>query len=135
MILKTYARIFTNDLDLTLRTLQPLHKNKPHLRFDFAPWQLAAIGDILVVAGTDDSLAPIRGSYGPWIVGDLQEARELLLRSGATIVKDIVDVPTGTMLYARHPDGTVVEYVQWNPELVEKFITKPLSEGQLSSQI
>jgi hypothetical protein len=32
--------------------------------------------------------------------------------------------PTGTMLYARHPDGVSVEYVQWLPELVARIIER-----------
>ena len=36
---------------------------------------------------------------------------------------------------ARHPDGIVVEYVQWTPELVEQFIRAPQRAGKLASEI
>lgn len=135
MILKTYTRIFTNDAEQTLRILRPLHAGEPHLRFRFDPWELIGIGDVLIVGGTDDALAPIRGSLGPWIVTDIDETRALLVEAGAEIVRDIAPVPTGRMMYARHPDGAVVEYVQWTPELVEQFITAPQRAGKLASQI
>ena len=135
MIVKTYTRIFTNDAEETLRILRKLHAGEPHLRFRFDPWELVGIGDVLVVAGTDDALAPIRGSLGPWIVTDIDETREILMDAGAEIIRDIAPVPTGRMMYARHPDGAVVEYVHWTPELVEQFIAAPQRAGTLASQI
>ncbi len=135
MILKTYTRIFTNDAEETLRVLRLLHAGEPHLRFRFHPWELVGIGDVLVVAGTDEALAPIRDSLGPWIVTDIDETRTLLVDAGAEIVRDMAPVPTGRMMYARHPDGAVVEYVQWTPELVERLIAAPHRAGKLASQI
>ncbi len=135
MILKTYSRMFTNDADAALTTLQRLHGRLPHLRLRFGEWDLIAIGDTFLVGGTDEALAPIRDSHGPVIVEDLDEVHAELLRCGATITQPIVDVPTGRMLYARHADGLHVEYVEWTPELVEKFIRVPQREGRLSSEL
>lgn len=135
MILKTYTRIFTNDAEKTLRILRPLHAGEPHLRFAFGPWQLIGIGDVLIVGGTDEALAPIRGSLGPWIVTDLDETRAILVDAGAEITREIERVPTGRMMYARHPDGAVVEYVQWTPDLVEQLIAAPQRAGKLASQL
>jgi hypothetical protein len=135
MILKTYTRIFTTDLDGTLALLQKLHTGEPHLRFSFGAWQLVGIGDILLVGGTNETLAPIRGSFGPWIVTNIDETRRVLVEAGAEIISDIEPVPTGRMLYARHPDGCVVEYVEWVPDLVEQFIEMPRRAGKLSSQL
>lgn len=135
MILKTYTRIFSNDLEETLRVLRKLHAGEPHLRFSFDPWELVGIGDVLVVAGTEEALAPIRGSLGPWIVTDLDETRRSLVEAGAEITREIAPVPTGRMMYARHPDGAVVEYVQWTPALVEQIIDAPRRAGKLASQV
>ncbi len=135
MILKTYTRILTNDAEESLRVLCKLHVGEPHLRLRFDPWELVGIGDVLVVAGTDDALAPIRGSLGPWIVTDIDETRKVLIDSGAEIIREIASVPTGRMMYARHPDGAVVEYVQWTPELIEQFIEAPRRAGKLSSEL
>ena len=135
MILKTYTRIFTNDAEKTLRVLQKLHAGEPHLRFRFDPWDLIGIGDVLVVAGSDEALAPIRGSFGPWIVTDLDETRQLLVEAGAEITREITSVPTGRMMYAHHPDGSIVEYVEWTSELVERLIDAPHRAGKLASQL
>lgn len=135
MILKTYTRIFTTDLEATLRVLRVLHAGEPHLRFRFDPWELVGIGDVLAVGGTEAALAPIRGSLGPWIVTDIDATRRSLVEAGAEIIREIVPVPTGRMMYARHPDGAVIEYVQWTPELVERIIEAPRRAGKLASEV
>ena len=135
MILKTYARVFTNDLERALRTFQALHGSSPHLRLRFGEWDLVGIGDVFIVAGTDEALAPIRDSYGPFIVDDLDEAQRTIEAEGGQITQPISDVPTGRMLYARHADGLHVEYVEWRPDLIEKWIRGPQRDGKLSSQL
>lgn len=58
----------------------------------------------------------------------------MLVDAGAKIIREIAAVPTGQMMYASHPDGSVVEYVQWTPELVEQLIEAPRRAGKLASQ-
>ena len=135
MILKTYTRIFTGDIDLSLGLLRQLHGAEPHFRTRFRNWELAGIGDILLVGGTDEALAPIRGSIGPLIVDDIDRTRRELEAAGATITMLLDDAPTGRGFYARHPDGNSVEYVQWTPELVERWIEAPRRAGKLASQL
>ena len=135
MILKTYSRLFSADSDVTLDTLERLHGRKPHLRFRFGEWDLAGIDDMFVVAGTEESLAPIRDSHGPVIVRDLEAVQAQLLASGATITQPIVEVPTGRMLYARHVYGLHIEFVEWTAELVETFVRAPQREGRLASEL
>ena len=135
MILKTYARMFSRDCDETLAMLERLHGRKPHLRFRFGEWDLAGIGDTLVVAGTQEALAPILDTHGPLVVSDIDAVQIELLAGGATITRPLVDVPTGRMLYARHADGLHVEYVQWTDDLVERLIRMPQREGRLSSEL
>jgi hypothetical protein len=126
MILKTYTRIFTTDLESTVATLKAVHGTEPHLRLNYDPLFLVGIGDVLVIGGTHKALAPIRGTLGPWIVEDIDEAKRKLLANGAAVVRDIHTIPTGRMMYMKHADGNVVEYVQWAPELVEQHILAPL---------
>ncbi len=135
MILKTYTRLFTADVDRSLALLRRLHRGEPHLRFRFRDWELAAIGDVLIVGGTDESLAPIRGSLGPFIVDDIDRTRTELEAAGATITMLLDDAPTGRGFYALHPDGNSVEYVQWNADLVERLIETPRRDGKLSSEL
>jgi hypothetical protein len=130
MILKTYARLFTNDAEKTLETIQALHGDEPHLRLEFKDWHLIGIGDVFIVGGTDEALAPIRDSHGPLIVDDADATMTALQKLGAEITVPMFDAPTGRGFYARHADGIVVEYVEWKPELVERLIRGPLREGR-----
>jgi predicted enzyme related to lactoylglutathione lyase len=122
MILKTYARVFTNDLAVSLPVFRQLIGREPDMHFTFGEWEIVAIGDLLLVAGTDEALAPIRNSYGPLVVDNLEATQQQLVQAGAVITQAISASPTGTMLYARHPDGTHMEYVQWKPEYVRQII-------------
>ena len=135
MILKTYARVFTNDYEGTLATLERLHGRKAHLRLEYGDWSLAGIGDVFVVAGSDEALAPISDSHGPLIVSDIMALQASLREEGAIITQPMIDVPTGRMLYARHRDGLHIEYVEWTDDLVEQFIRAPQREGKLSSEL
>jgi hypothetical protein len=135
MILKTYSRVFTNDAEKSLEAFRAVCGVEPHLRFIFEGLTLIGIGDILIVGGGDDALAPVRGSHGPFIVENLEETKAALLQTGAEITKAEFSSPTGRAFFARHSDGTEVEYVQWNADLVEKFIRVPQRNGLVSSQL
>lgn len=133
--MKTYARMFTNDYEGTLTTFERLHGRKARIQMVFGEWNLAGIGDVFIVGGTDEALAPIRDSHGPIIVSDIVALQASLLAEGANITQPITDVPTGRMLHARHPDGLHVEYVKWTEELVEQLIRLPHRQGKLSSEL
>ncbi|MGA2549494.1 MAG: hypothetical protein ABSF50_05040 [Burkholderiaceae bacterium] len=135
MILKTYARILTTDADRSVEVFQRLHGGNPHLRIKFREWEIVAIGDVYLVAGTEEALRPIRNVLGPLVVDNLEQTQAALVQSGARIVLPIDEGPTGPFLHARHPDGSIVEYTQWRPYLVEKWITMPHGRGVLSSQV
>lgn len=122
MILKKYARVFTNDLAASLPLFQQLVGREPDIRFTFGEWEIVALGNLLLEAGTDEALAPIRHSHGPLVVDNLEATQQQLEQAGAVITQAISASPTGTMLYARHPDGTSVEYVQWTPEYVKQIL-------------
>ncbi|WP_141136682.1 VOC family protein [Paenibacillus herberti] len=82
----------------------------------------AAIGDFLVIAGEDDALNWARKATGPVVVTDLRRITEQLISVGATMVVPYTECETGAFNNIRHPDGSLVEYVQWKPELVTRII-------------
>ena len=127
--------MFTTDLESSVATLVAVHGTEPHLRLNYDPLTLVGIGDVLVIGGPDEALAPIRGTFGPWIVEDIDDAKARLLAKGASVLSDIHAIPTGRMMYLKHADGSVVEYVEWAPELVERHILAPLRAGEPASQI
>ena len=134
-ILKTYSRMLTNDIGGSTAFMAGLLGTKPHMRMTFGDWEIVGIGDILLVGGTDEALAPIRGSQGPIVVDNLDEAQRTLEAGGATITQAAASAPTGRYLYARHPDGTSCEYTERNAGLADKWVFAPFEAGKLSSEI
>jgi len=125
VVLKTYTRILTNDAESALRTFELIYGARLDLRMAFRDWDAIAIGDVLIVGGSDDSLQPLLGTHGPLIVDDLEATKALLESAGAEITQPIESGPTGTFLYARHADGSIVEYAQWTDALRERLIEAP----------
>ncbi|MFF1477139.1 VOC family protein [Streptomyces sp. NPDC058301] len=121
-ILKTYARLWTDDLDRALPLLEQLTGKQPHLRLAFHAVGLAAIGDFLLIAGPAEERAKYGHASATVVVEDLDALQATLVSAEATITTPMTDGPTGRFLYARHADGAGVEYVEWNPELVRRLI-------------
>lgn len=121
-ILRTYARLWTDDLDRALPLLEQLTGEQPHLRLVFETVGLAAIGDFLVIAGPAEERAKYDHASATVVVDDLDALQATLVSAEATITTPVTEGPTGRFLYARHVDGAGVEYVEWNRELVRRLI-------------
>ncbi len=124
MILKTYMRIFTEDVEQSLPLLVDLTGKQPDLRFSMPQQglEIIAVGDFCLVAGAREVIDPIRSLQGPLVVDDLDAVTATLLKHGCVITKSEEVSPSGRYLFARHADGLHVEYVQWNQELVDRLI-------------
>ena len=119
MVLKTYARLFTENMDGSLAFLQTLLGKVPDYRFSMpeARIEVAGIGDICLVGGDAEALAPLMNTHGPLVVDELEKTKIELIANGATITKPEAWSETGQYFYALHPDGANVEYVEWRPDL------------------
>lgn len=113
-ILKTYARLFVDDLDAALPIYQQIVGTPPDLRVGFEEAEIAAIGDFLLIAGPPEAVDRYRSTIGPVIVDDLDESLALLTALGARLTGGPMSGPTGRLAYLDHPDGTNVEYVEWS---------------------
>lgn len=122
MILKTYTRVVTTHLDASLTPLKMLVGREPDLRIPLPEIEveLVAIGDFFIIAGSADKVASFRGVLGPVIVDDLEKTQAILEKSGAEIHSPIQDVSTGRLLFSRHPDGVVIEWLQWRSDIWER---------------
>ena len=112
-VLATYARVYVDDLDAALPTFVELTGEQPELRFVYRDLELASIGSYLLIAGTDEALAPYRDTHATAIVASVEEILELVERTGAKVVDGPNEVPTGRNLTVRHPGGAIIEYVQF----------------------
>ncbi|GAA1944377.1 hypothetical protein [Amycolatopsis minnesotensis] len=121
-ILKTYARLWADDLDGALPLLRDLTGQEPHLRLAFEGVELGAVGDFLVIAGPAGERAKYAHASATVLVDDLDAAEATLEAAGATITTAKTAGPTGRFLYARHAGGAEAEYVEWTPELVRRIL-------------
>ncbi|WP_179468462.1 VOC family protein [Mycolicibacterium vinylchloridicum] len=122
-ILKTYARMFVADLDESLPLYERLVGQPADMRVQFEEAELAAVGDFLLVAGTAEATDRYRDTIGPVIVDDIDDTEKVLADAGGHT--DRFPAPTGEGSYIRHPDGVVVEYLQWNTEMMNRVFGNP----------
>lgn len=122
MILKTYARVVTGDMEATLADLLALTGKGVDLRFTAGGIEIAALGNFCVIAAPLEKHGALREIVGPVVVDDLDQTRTDLLERGAVLVRDRFDAPTGWVLYARTSDGVVIEWLQFSAEFLQKIM-------------
>ena len=121
MILKTYARVVTENAERTLEGLRKLTGKEPDVRFAVGTTEIIAIADFCIVAAPNEQLAALREIVGPVIVNNLEELYAKLVEQGSQITLGPIEAPSGTVLYARNSDGIVMEWLQYTPELMERL--------------
>jgi hypothetical protein len=121
-ILKTYGRLWSDNMDEALPPLMALVGAGCDLRFDFGDVEVAALGDFLVIAGPEEAAAKLPSASTTVVVSDLEAVKEVLAAHGADITFGPAQGPTGSYMFARHHDGAEVEYVQWKPELMARIL-------------
>ncbi|MBF6049180.1 VOC family protein [Streptomyces sp. NRRL B-1677] len=122
MILKTYSRVLTPNMDAALAVLGELVGAEPDLRVRFRRFDIAFTGGFCVLSGPQEAMDRYRGTVGPVIVDDLDETRETVLRHGAELTMPPFEGPAGMVFLARHPDNVEYEYLQFTPELGEAVL-------------
>jgi len=115
-ILNILARRYLalEDLDEAVAFYEALIGQKARLRFDYPEYdlRLAQVASILFIAGTDESLTRFRPTHVTFLVEDLDAFAAYLPRAGAVVLEIPKPVPTGRNMLVRHPDQTLVEYVE-----------------------
>lgn len=83
-------------------------------RFEYGEYglKIGAVSSILFIGGTAESLKPFEKTHMTFLVDDIEAYAHYLPTTGAVITEAVKPVPTGWNMTARHPDGTLVEYVQ-----------------------
>jgi predicted enzyme related to lactoylglutathione lyase len=113
-ILKIVTPIYVNNLEHVLPFYEQLLQTKVGTRFHSAEKQLdiAVVGQLLLISGTDEALEAVRDITVSFLVDDIHAYKTWLLDNGAVIRQDITKVPTGYNMIVQQPDGTVIEYVE-----------------------
>ncbi|HBR1514808.1 TPA: VOC family protein [Klebsiella quasipneumoniae subsp. quasipneumoniae] len=105
----------------TVSFYENLIAQKARLRFDYPEYdlKLAQVGSVLLIGGTEKSLAPFRATEATFLVNDISAWEKHMPSTGATIINPVKIVPTGWNMLVQHPDGMIAEYVEHhdkNPE-------------------
>lgn len=116
---RTFVRVFVGigELESTTAFYENLLGTERDMWFTYPEKQLAlaAVGGFLLIEGTQEGLAPFRATVGTLLVDDAADYLARLEAAGAEILVPLLVVPTGAGFTARHPDGTVIEYVEHRP--------------------
>ncbi|MBH8561232.1 VOC family protein [Nostoc sp. CENA67] len=116
-ILKVLTRVYLSpaDLDDAIAFYENLFTEKCWLWFEYSETglELAGVGSILLIAGSAEALSPFKSTQATFLVDSLNDFREALALQGAVILAEPNKVPTGANMRAMHPDGTIVEYVEF----------------------
>jgi predicted enzyme related to lactoylglutathione lyase len=119
MIVKqVFTRIYVHDINRAIEFYEGLFQQKCASRFCYQEMnlELAQVGNVLILAGSEKSLAPFRDTKATFLVDSVAEFRDYLLKHGATVIRNIKEVPTGANMTVKHEDKTVVEYVEHKNE-------------------
>jgi predicted enzyme related to lactoylglutathione lyase len=113
-IIKTLSRLYANDLNTALEFYEELLDTPVAMRFNMPQigLELAQVGDILLIAGSDEALKPFRSTQATFLVDSVDEFKAYLEEKGAKLIRGPNKVLTGRNMTVRHPDGSIIEYVE-----------------------
>ncbi|KOG85326.1 VOC family protein [Streptomyces varsoviensis] len=113
-ILGTSLRVCVNDLDAAIGVYERLTGAEAQ-RFQHGGVSVAAVGCFFLMSGPEAELSILRKITATIAVADVGVAVDDLRAVGAQIVAGPVASPIGRILVARHPDGSIFEYVDRKP--------------------
>ncbi|AKB54407.1 MULTISPECIES: VOC family protein [Methanosarcina] len=113
-ILQTLSRLYVNDLNSALEFYEELLGSPKAMRFAIPQigLELVQIENVLLIAGSDEALKLFRSTQATFLVDSLNEFKAYLEEKGAEIIRGPNKVPTGRNMTVKHPDGSVIEYVE-----------------------
>ncbi|GHF26427.1 hypothetical protein GCM10010218_04080 [Streptomyces mashuensis] len=113
-ILGTSLRVCVNDLEEGIAVYERL-TGAEAVRFRRGGVSVAAVGCFFLMCGPEAELSVLRKITATLAVTDVDEALADLRAVGADIIAGPLPTPIGRNLIARHPDGSVFEYVDRTP--------------------
>jgi predicted enzyme related to lactoylglutathione lyase len=108
-ITEVIVRVFVDDLDAAVPFYERLADGAEAKRFAFRDVELASVGPFLLLSG---NTAAYRDRTATLVVKDLGPVLAAIESAGGEAVEGPAPGPNGERLIARHPDGSVFEYIQ-----------------------
>ncbi|UNS99761.1 VOC family protein [Streptomyces tubbatahanensis] len=109
-ILGTSLRICVDDLDAAVPVYERLAGTEA-ARFENGSVEVAAVGPFFLMSGPEGHLEVLSKIKATLAVKDVDDALADLHTVGAQIIAGPKSTPIGRSLVARHPDGSVFEYM------------------------
>ncbi|MFK8850249.1 VOC family protein [Streptomyces sp. Ac-502] len=109
-ILGTSLRVCVTDLDAAVGVYERL-TGAEAMRFEHGGVSVAAVGCFVLMSGPEAQLSVLSKITATLAVQDVDDAVADLNAVGAQIIAGPLPTPAGRNLVARHPDGSVFEYV------------------------
>lgn len=103
------ARVFVPDLDAAIPLYQELAEVTKISRLVFRDVELARIGPFLLLAG---NTAAYQDRVATILVRRLPPVIAAVTNAGGQVIEGPSPAPNGDRLIARHPDGSVFEYIE-----------------------
>ncbi|NMM65932.1 VOC family protein [Clostridium sp. P21] len=118
-IKKVLNRFYVNDMEKAIKFYEKILNKKCSNIFKYseASLELATVGNILIISGSDEALKPFKDTQATFLVDSIAQFKEFLLNNGATIIRDLKIVPSGMNMTVKHFDGTIIEYVEHKANL------------------
>lgn len=109
-ILGTSLRVCVTDLDAAIGVYERLTGSEA-VRFRHGGVSVAAVGCFFLMSGPEAQLSVLSKITATLAVQDVDDAVADLTAVGAQIIAGPLPTSIGRNLVARHPDGSVFEYV------------------------
>jgi len=103
------ADVEVKDLDAAIPLYRELAGDVEVRRFPYRDLELAWVGPFLLYSGPLDKYVSQTATV---IVDSLEPVLKALSSAGAEVLEGPDEVPNGTRVLARHPDGSAFEYLQ-----------------------
>jgi hypothetical protein len=123
-ILQVITRLYLSreQLETSVSFYESLFGERSRLRVTY-PGGIEAVqvGSLLLMAGPAQALEPFRATQANFLVDSLSEWKDFLKKGGATFIEEQHQAPTGPEMRVKHPDGTVIKYVQYHDSVYNRF--------------
>ncbi len=104
------VRVVVEDLDGAVSFYEALTGEVAE-RFAYGQIALARVGGFLLMSGTPAALVALTWVNATILVDDVEEVAAAVREFGGEVVSGPHDVTSGRNLVARHPDGSMFEYI------------------------
>jgi hypothetical protein len=123
-ILQVLTRIYLSreQLEASVKFYESMFGEQCGVRESYPEVGIEAVqvGPLLLIAGSDQALGPLKATRANFLVDSLSEWREFLEKSGATLLDGPKQAPTGMEMRVKHPDGTWIKYVQYHDSVYNR---------------